>query len=50
MSPTVTVRYVANGYIIVSQGQPAGIAAEIYAATLPEVVFWIDQIFSPPPP
>lgn len=46
MSPTATVRYVANGYIITSQGSGT-IPATLYAATIPEVVFWLAKIFEP---
>ena len=48
MSPIATVRYVANGFILVHSPQQPDIPAELYVATLPEVVFWIDRIFNPP--
>ena len=47
MSPSATVRYVANGYIITSQGGNGTVPATLYAATIPEVVFWLNKIFEP---
>jgi len=46
MTPTASVRYIANGYIITSQGGGA-VPATLYAATIPEVVFWLGKIFEP---
>jgi hypothetical protein len=43
---TATVRYVANGYIITSFGQNT-IPTTLYAATIPEVVFWLGKLFEP---
>jgi len=48
--PVATTRKVANGYIVTSQGQPPEIPTTQYAATLEEVVFWINAIFTPPAP
>jgi len=50
MTTIVTVRYVANGFILTSQEPPADNPAEMYVATLPEVIFWIDAIFASPVP
>jgi hypothetical protein len=45
---TATIRYVANGYIVTSpQGSPFGVPATLYAATVPEVVYWLGKIFEP---
>lgn len=46
MHPIVNIRYLANGYLLTSVNQPSSIPATLYVATLPEVVFWIDQIFN----
>ena len=46
MSPTASVRYVANGYIITSSGNGT-VPATLYAATIPEVIFWLGKIFEP---
>ena len=46
MNAIANVRYVANGYIITSQGS-ATVPATLYAATIPEVVFWLNKIFAP---
>ena len=46
MNPTAVVRYVANGYIITSSGNGT-VPATLYAATIPEVVFWLGKIFEP---
>jgi hypothetical protein len=46
MSTIATVRHVANGYIITSQGGQA-VPATLFAATIPEVVFWLGKIFAP---
>jgi len=46
MNAIANVRYVANGYIITSQGS-ATVPATLYAATIPEVVFWLNKIFEP---
>lgn len=43
-----TVRKLANGYLITSQGSNA-IPATVYAATLPEVTYWLGRIFAPFP-
>lgn len=53
MDTTATVRFVANGYILNTTSPdplPPDVLAEMYVATLPEVVFWIDKIFNPPAP
>ena len=42
---TAQVRYVANGYIITSTG--GRVPATLFAASIPEVVFWLNKIFSP---
>jgi len=44
---TATVRYVANGYIITSSGPNTTVPATLYAATIPEVVFWLGKVFEP---
>ena len=52
MKTIATVRKVANGYIVVAHSTaplPPDVLPEQYAATLPEVVFWIDKIFTPEP-
>jgi len=46
MNAQATVRYVANGYVITSTGNGT-IPATLYAATIPEVVFWLAKIFEP---
>lgn len=46
MTTSASVRYVANGYIITSQGGNS-IPATLYAATIPEVVYWLAKIFEP---
>jgi hypothetical protein len=43
---TATIRYVANGYIINSQGG-VNVPATLYAATVPEVVYWLGKVFEP---
>jgi hypothetical protein len=45
MNPTAVVRYVANGYVITSQG--SSVPATLYAATIPEVIYWLGKIFEP---
>ena len=47
MTTTASVRYVANGYVITSQGMNVSVPATLYAATVPEVVFWLGKIFEP---
>jgi hypothetical protein len=46
MSATANVKYIANGYIITSQGGTI-VPATLYAATVPEVVYWLGKIFEP---
>jgi hypothetical protein len=46
MNPTANVRYIANGYMITSQGSST-VPATLYAATIPEVVFWLGKVFEP---
>jgi len=46
MNTIANVRYVANGYIITSQGTGT-VPATLYAATIPEVVFWLAKVFEP---
>lgn len=43
---TANVRYIANGYIVNSQGQNL-VPAQLYAGTIPEVVFWLGKVFEP---
>lgn len=46
MNLTATVRRVANGYIITSQGGNT-VPASLFAATVPELGFWLAKIFAP---
>lgn len=41
-----TVRYIANGYVVQSAGGPA-FPALLYAASIPEVVYWLGKVFDP---
>jgi hypothetical protein len=50
MNPVATVRYIANGYILTIRNAPPGTPETRYVATLEEVIFYIDQLFNPPPP
>lgn len=43
---TANVRYIANGYIVNSQGQNL-VPAQLYAGTIPEVVYWLGKVFEP---
>jgi hypothetical protein len=47
MTITATVRYVANGYIVNSQGPAFSVPNSLYAGTVPEVVYWLGKIFEP---
>lgn len=42
---SASVKYVANGYIITTSG--GRLPATLYAATIPEVVFWLNKVFAP---
>jgi hypothetical protein len=45
---TATVKYIANGYTVNWQGsQAVGVPASLYAAALPEAVYWLGRIFDP---
>jgi len=45
---TATVRYIANGFTVNWQGSQAiGVPASLYAATIPECVYWLGRIFDP---
>lgn len=47
MTTTAQVRYIANGYIITSQGINVAVPATLYAASIPEVVYWLGKVFEP---
>ena len=53
---TATVRYITNGFTVNWQGSQAiGVPASLYAAEIPEAVYWLGRIFDPvadtsPPP
>lgn len=43
-----TVRYIANGFTVNWAGsQAVGVPASLYAATIPEAVYWLGRIFDP---
>ena len=45
---TATVRYITNGSTVNWQGSQAiGVPASLYAAQLPEAVYWLSRIFDP---
>lgn len=45
---TATVRYIANGYTVNWSGSQAiGVPASLYAASIPEAVYWLGRIFDP---
>jgi hypothetical protein len=45
---TATVRYITNGYTVNWSGSQAiGVPASLYAATIPEAVYWLGRIFDP---
>ena len=45
---TATVRYISNGYTVNWQGSAAiGVPASLYAASIPEAVYWLNRIFDP---
>jgi hypothetical protein len=45
---TATVRYISNGFTVNWQGSQAiGVPASLYAATIPEAVYWLGRIFDP---
>jgi hypothetical protein len=46
MSATVT--YIANGFSIAGMGMPGG-PSSYYAATIPEVIYWLAVTFEPAP-
>src|SRR4051812_2691758 len=54
MPTSATVRYITNGFTVNWQGSQAiGVPASLYAAQLPEAVYWLGRIFDPvaaPPP
>lgn len=41
------VRYITNGYIVGANVPTAPALQSVYAATIPEVVYWIGRIFDP---
>ena len=42
------VRYISNGYIVEWAGSPTiGVPAKLFAASIPEVVYWLGRIFDP---
>jgi hypothetical protein len=43
---TATVKYITNGYTVQSFGSPA-VPDSLYAATIPEVVYWLGRLFDP---
>jgi hypothetical protein len=51
---TATVRYITNGFTVNWSGSQAiGVPASLYAASIPEAVYWLGRIFDPvgePPP
>jgi len=43
-----TVRYITNGYTVNWSGsQAVGLPASLYAASIPEAVYWLGRIFDP---
>lgn len=44
---TSNVRYITNGYIVTASGLGVAALESIYAATIPEVVYWLGRIFDP---
>ena len=45
---TATVRYISNGYTVNWSGsQAVGVPASLYAASIPETVYWLGRIFDP---
>lgn len=43
---TVNVKYISNGYIVRAFGSAQQLDS-VYAATIPEVVYWINRMFDP---
>jgi hypothetical protein len=41
-----TVKYISNGYTVVSLGN-AVVPDSLYAATIPEVVYWLGRLLDP---
>jgi hypothetical protein len=44
---TATVKYISNGYIVTGGEFPPSVPQPLYAATIPEVVYWLGRIFDP---
>ena len=47
---TATARYISNGFIVNWQGAGGGgvvVPPSVYAASVPEVVYWLGRIFDP---
>lgn len=43
---SATVKYIANGYTVASFGS-AAVPATLYAASIPEVIYWLGRLFDP---
>jgi hypothetical protein len=45
---TVNVKYIANGFTVNWQGSAViGVPASLYAASVPEVIYWLGRVFDP---
>lgn len=48
MTTQATVRYIQNGFTVNWSGsQAVGVPASLYAASIPEAVYWLGRIFNP---